>query len=196
MSAETFRRILEEAAESAVSGHADSIASDVVAAVWNAVDDERGRLREDNELLRKSREATAGIIASRDSELASIRQRLAALHTKYPDSSHCSHDGEPWPCPTLIAVGTDGPRCGRARATGQSCPDHPTTAGQDTRKGEFISCANPRCRRGEWSAKAAQRGWEQQPDSSWLDPQCAADASERRERQLATDEAAEAGDAS
>jgi hypothetical protein len=31
-----------------------------------------------------------------------------AVHTKYPDSEHCQHDGEPWPCPTVAALGETG----------------------------------------------------------------------------------------
>lgn len=45
--------------------------------------------------------------------------------------------------------------------------------------GEFVTCRNSGCARGEWSAKAAERGWEKQPDGSWLDPQCAANAEDR-----------------
>lgn len=46
MSTESLRRLLADAAENAVSERADGVAADVVAAVWNAVDDERGRLQE------------------------------------------------------------------------------------------------------------------------------------------------------
>ncbi|MFF1416521.1 hypothetical protein [Streptomyces sp. NPDC058280] len=48
------------------------------------------------------------------------------------------------------------------------------------RLGEPIGCSNPRCSQGEWSAKAAERGWEQHGDG-WLCPQCAADATDRSE---------------
>lgn len=45
--------------------------------------------------------------------------------------------------------------------------------------GEFLVCSNRPCVRGEWSTKAAERGWEKQADGSWLDPQCAANAADR-----------------
>lgn len=45
--------------------------------------------------------------------------------------------------------------------------------------GEFVTCANRPCVRGEWLAKAAERGWEKQADGTWLDPQCAAHAEDR-----------------
>lgn len=31
-------------------------------------------------------------------------EQARALHTKYDDSEHCQHDGEPWPCPTVRAL--------------------------------------------------------------------------------------------
>lgn len=46
--------------------------------------------------------------------------------------------------------------------------------------GEFIGCARTTCRRGEWTSKAEERGWEQH-DDQWLCPQCAADAADRRD---------------
>ncbi|WP_046508021.1 hypothetical protein [Streptomyces odonnellii] len=53
-------------------------------------------------------------------------------------------------------------------------------AGESTPLGELLGCANPRCRRGEWSSKAAERGWEQHGDG-WLCPQCAANHADRAE---------------
>ncbi|MGW6459351.1 hypothetical protein ACWF94_26065 [Streptomyces sp. NPDC055078] len=55
--------------------------------------------------------------------------------------------------------------------------------GKDTREpgestpalGEFLACGNPRCDRGEWAAKAAERGWEEKQGGRWLCAQCAAD---------------------
>lgn len=35
-------------------------------------------------------------------------EHARAAHTKYEDSEHCQHDGEPWPCPTVAALGETG----------------------------------------------------------------------------------------
>ncbi|MGW5694532.1 hypothetical protein ACWEWX_27395 [Streptomyces asiaticus] len=42
-----------------------------------------------------------------------------------------------------------------------------------TELGEFVPCIKDRCQRGEWSGKAAERGWEHQAGGGWLCPQCA-----------------------
>ncbi|MFJ4712685.1 hypothetical protein [Streptomyces sp. NPDC088785] len=61
----------------------------------------------------------AGLLNSpeRAADLTALRKQLVELetrataargiHTKFPDSEHCTHDGEPWPCPTLAALGHD-----------------------------------------------------------------------------------------
>ncbi|CAM5492131.1 hypothetical protein GCM10010390_66180 [Streptomyces mordarskii] len=38
------------------------------------------------------------------------------------------------------------------------------------RLGEFIGCSNVRCRNGEWTTKAAERGWVRNGDA-WVCPQ-------------------------
>jgi hypothetical protein len=50
-------------------------------------------------------------VAKLRSILAGQREQAEAaraVHTKYPDSEHCQHDGEPWPCPTVAALGETG----------------------------------------------------------------------------------------
>lgn len=37
-------------------------------------------------------------------ELESMVDTARAMHVKFPDSEHCQHDAEPWPCPTLAAL--------------------------------------------------------------------------------------------
>lgn len=54
----------------------------------------------------------------------------------------------------------------------------PDETGKDTpagatELGEFVPCIKDRCQRGEWSGKAAERGWEHQAGGGWLCPQCA-----------------------
>ncbi|WP_377271869.1 hypothetical protein [Peterkaempfera sp. SMS 1(5)a] len=51
-----------------------------------------------------------------------------------------------------------------------------------TNLGAFIHCSRPGCNRGEWEGKAVERGWESGPSGTdWLDPQCAANAADRRD---------------
>lgn len=41
----------------------------------------------------------------RVAELEAAVRAALALHVKFPDSEHCQHDTEPWPCPTVAALG-------------------------------------------------------------------------------------------
>lgn len=56
---------------------------------------------------------------------------------------------------------------------GDPAPTNPTALG------EFVGCSGNDCQRGEWSAKADERGWEQPVSNRWLCPQCAANAADR-----------------
>ncbi|PVE04639.1 hypothetical protein [Streptomyces scopuliridis] len=51
------------------------------------------KLLEENERLR-----------ARVAELEQLAVAARALHVQYPDSEHCQHDGESWPCPTVEAL--------------------------------------------------------------------------------------------
>jgi predicted lipid-binding transport protein (Tim44 family) len=51
-----FRRSLEDSVESEISDHADQLSRDVVAAVWNAVDDQIGAHRQYAEDAGKARD--------------------------------------------------------------------------------------------------------------------------------------------
>ncbi|EDY43912.1 hypothetical protein [Streptomyces sp. SPB074] len=37
-------------------------------------------------------------------EAERLLAELRGRHTRYPDSPHCKHDGERWPCLTLRAL--------------------------------------------------------------------------------------------
>ncbi|MFD0256473.1 hypothetical protein ACFVGX_36840 [Streptomyces sp. NPDC127113] len=52
-------------------------------------------------------DAAEQLRANRDriAELESAAGTARAVHVKHTDSEHCQHDGEPWPCPTLAALG-------------------------------------------------------------------------------------------
>ncbi|WP_407553118.1 hypothetical protein QOM21_24055 [Streptomyces sp. Pv4-95] len=80
----------------------------------------------------KTKQTAAGIAADLDAagmlqspesaaEVERLRTRVAeleqqtaavqAVHVKHPDSEHCQHDGERWPCPTLGAIEDDETPC-------------------------------------------------------------------------------------
>ena len=67
---EKFRRTLEDAASAVVEAQADEIAREVVTAVWNAVDDERGRIAD-------------GWRAQRDKLLAEVERLKAENHATW-----------------------------------------------------------------------------------------------------------------
>ncbi|MFJ1782572.1 hypothetical protein ACIOKA_38335 [Streptomyces anulatus] len=46
-------------------------------------------------------EAAAGV---QQPAAPSIDSIVRAIHTQYPDSARCEHDGEPWPCPTITVL--------------------------------------------------------------------------------------------
>lgn len=46
-------------------------------------------------------------MARRVAELEAAAARARAVHQKHDDSEHCRHDGESWPCPTIVAL-TEG----------------------------------------------------------------------------------------
>ena len=68
---EKFRRTLEDAASAAVEAQADEIAHEVVTAVWNAVDDERGRIADGWRARAEKAEAEAERLRGRVNELES-----------------------------------------------------------------------------------------------------------------------------
>lgn len=41
---------------------------------------------------------------NRIAELETRFRRAQVLHAKHRDSGHCRHDGEQWPCPTMVAL--------------------------------------------------------------------------------------------
>lgn len=43
-------------------------------------------------------------LRARAAELEQQIVSVRAVHTKYPDSEHCQHDGQQWPCPTMQAA--------------------------------------------------------------------------------------------
>ncbi|RMB85590.1 hypothetical protein [Streptomyces shenzhenensis] len=43
-------------------------------------------------------------LRSKLAELAKQVEAARAVHAKFPDSEHCQHDAEPWPCPTVAAL--------------------------------------------------------------------------------------------
>lgn len=44
----------------------------------------------------------------RIAELEAAAAMARRLHTKFPDSEHCQHDGERWPCPTVTHLQRPG----------------------------------------------------------------------------------------
>lgn len=58
-----FHRTLEDAVENELSAQSETLARSIVATLWNACDDERGRLAEENRRLR--------------AEVAELRTKLA-----------------------------------------------------------------------------------------------------------------------
>ena len=67
-----FRRTLEDAVETTLAEHADETARAIVTTIWNATDDERGRLIEENQHL------TAELTAYRALDLADVDGRVSA----------------------------------------------------------------------------------------------------------------------
>ncbi|MEU7431053.1 hypothetical protein AB0B07_09375 [Streptomyces sioyaensis] len=54
---------------------------------------------------------TAEVVRLR-ARVAELEQQTTAardLHIEYPDSEHCQHDDEPWPCPTVRAIADEVP---------------------------------------------------------------------------------------
>jgi hypothetical protein len=49
--------------------------------------------------------AEVDALRSRVAELEAAQAAVAELHLKRSDGDHCLYDGEPWPCPTLSALG-------------------------------------------------------------------------------------------
>ncbi|MFE7972954.1 hypothetical protein [Streptomyces shenzhenensis] len=44
------------------------------------------------------------VLRARVAELEARAKAVRAVHVKFPDSEHCQHDCEPWPCPTVAAL--------------------------------------------------------------------------------------------
>lgn len=91
MTPETAAELASLRAQFAVSDH--SVDEDPIAfALTDKADTDDVRPQ-----VRKLR----ALLAGQDQQVQAAR----ALHVKYPDSEHCQHDAEQWPCQTLTALG-------------------------------------------------------------------------------------------
>lgn len=99
MSNKSIRPALAEAAENAVSEHADRIAADVVAAVSNAVDDELGAMREKLDAAQREQLRYMNLlVAVRDAvgakDFADIPNRIDAVQASGVEYAVRANGGE------------------------------------------------------------------------------------------------------
>lgn len=78
------------------------------------VDEMRKRIAELSQQRDDLLAETVTMLEEPDDTLQQLRDRAEkaeariaaslAWHVKFPDSEHCQHDSEPWPCPTVKAL--------------------------------------------------------------------------------------------
>jgi hypothetical protein len=103
---------LEELAEHGITGSADVLPMPVgtearsLSVLDRARDALGARMAKDD--LRHVLGNVVAYAAELERQLSVKAEAARSVHVKYPDSEHCQHDGEPWPCPTLTALAVGG----------------------------------------------------------------------------------------